>query len=390
MKKVELLSPAGDLNRLKAALLYGADAVYVGGRKYSLRANATNLSLEEIKEATTFAHNLGKKVYLTLNIVFHNEDLKEVKDYIKDVVDAGIDAFIVSDISLVKYIKDNFKVEAHISTQNTTNNKMSALFLKEIGADRVVLGRELSLPEIKEICSLNIIDTEVFIHGAVCSFYSGRCALSSYFTKRDANRGGCAQVCRFTFKDGDKDFSMASKDMNLSSYITSLIDAGVTSFKIEGRMRSIYYLATVITSYRMIIDAYYNNKSDENVLKTAKSYLDRVANRDNTEQFLKGYTDSSDQYYEGRKEETNQDYVLDVLKEDKNIIKVMQKNYFTKDDTIELFNYKHQSEIIKIKEILDEDKNIVDAARHPKNIYYLVLDKPLNMEVTLFAMGRKI
>lgn len=390
MKKVELLSPAGDLNRLKAALLYGADAVYVGGRKYSLRANATNLSLEEIKEATTFAHSLGKKVYLTLNIVFHNEDLKEVKDYIKDVVDAGIDAFIVSDISLVKYIKDNFKVEAHISTQNTTNNKMSALFLKEVGADRVVLGRELSLPEIKETCALNIIDTEVFIHGAVCSFYSGRCALSSYFTKRDANRGGCAQVCRFMFKDGDKDFSMASKDMNLSSYIRDLIDAGVTSFKIEGRMRSIYYLATVITSYRMIIDAYYNNKYDENVLKTAKSYLDRVANRENTEQFLKGYTDQNDQYYEGRKEETNQDYILDVLEEDKNSIKVMQKNYFTKEDIIELFNYKHQSEIIKIKEILDEDKNVVDAARHPKNIYYLVLDKPLTMEVTLYTMGRKI
>lgn len=390
MKKVELLSPAGDLNRLKAALLYGADAVYVGGRKYSLRANATNLSLEEIKEATDFAHKLGKKVYLTLNIVFHNEDLKEVKDYIKDVVEAGIDAFIVSDISLVKYIKDNFKVEAHISTQNTTNNKMSALFLKEVGADRVVLGRELSLSEIKEICALNIIDTEVFIHGAVCSFYSGRCALSSYFTKRDANRGGCAQVCRFTFKDGDKDFSMASKDMNLSSYITSLIEAGVTSFKIEGRMRSIYYLATVITSYRMIIDAYYNKTYNEKVLNDAKSYLDRVANRDNTEQFLKGYTDQNDQYYEGRKEETNQDYVLDVLAENKNILKVMQKNYFTKKDNIEIFNYKHQSEIIEIKEILDEEENIVDAARHPKSIYYLVLAKPLDMEVTLYTMGRKI
>lgn len=390
MKKVELLSPAGDLNRLKAALLYGADAVYVGGRKYSLRANATNLSLEEIKEATDFAHKLGKKVYLTLNIVFHNEDLKEVKDYIKDVVEAGIDAFIVSDISLVKYIKDNFKVEAHISTQNTTNNKMSALFLKEVGADRVVVGRELSLSEIKEICALNIVDTEVFIHGAVCSFYSGRCALSSYFTKRDANRGGCAQVCRFTFKDGDKDFSMASKDMNLSSYITSLIEAGVTSFKIEGRMRSIYYLATVITSYRMIIDAYYNKTYNEKVLNDAKSYLDRVANRDNTEQFLKGYTDQNDQYYEGRKEETNQDYVLDVLEENKNILKVMQKNYFTKKDNIEIFNYKHQSEIIKIKEILDEEENIVDAARHPKSIYYLVLAKPLDMEVTLYTMGRKI
>lgn len=390
MKKVELLSPAGDLNRLKAALLYGADAVYVGGRKYSLRANATNLSLEEIKEATDFAHKLGKKVYLTLNIVFHNEDLKEVKDYIKDVVEAGIDAFIVSDISLVKYIKDNFKVEAHISTQNTTNNKMSALFLKEVGADRVVLGRELSLKEIKEICVLNIVDTEVFIHGAVCSFYSGRCALSSYFTKRDANRGGCAQVCRFTFKDGDKDFSMASKDMNLSSYITSLIEAGVTSFKIEGRMRSIYYLATVITSYRMIIDAYYNKTYNEKVLNDAKSYLDRVANRDNTEQFLKGYTDQNDQYYEGRKEETNQDYVLDVLAENKNILKVMQKNYFTKKDNIEIFNYKHQSEIIEIKEILDEEENIVDAARHPKSIYYLVLEKPLDIEVTLYTMGRKI
>ena len=240
MKRIELLSPAGDLERLKVTLMYGADAVYIGGERYSLRANANNFSLEEIKEACTFAHKLGKKVHLTLNIVFHNEDMEEVEDYIKKVVDAGIDAFIVSDPFIISYIKENFDVEVHLSTQNSTSNYEAIKFFESEGIDRVVLARELSKSEIKEIIDKVNCDIEVFIHGAMCTCFSGRCALSNYVTNRDANRGGCAQVCRFAFKNEDKkDFTMALKDMNMADYIGDLIDIGVRSLKVEGRMRSL-------------------------------------------------------------------------------------------------------------------------------------------------------
>ena len=207
MKGIELLSPAGDLERLKVTLLYGADAVYIGGRNYSLRANATNFSLEEIREACRFAHYLGKKVYLTLNIVFHNEDISGVDEYIKDVVEAGIDAFIVSDPFIISHIKSKYDVEVHLSTQGSTTNKNSVLFFKEEGIDRVVLAREVCKEDIKQIIDETGVDIEVFIHGAMCTFYSGRCCLSNYLTNRDSNRGGCSQVCRFAFdieNDGDK------------------------------------------------------------------------------------------------------------------------------------------------------------------------------------------
>ena len=204
MKKIELLSPAGDLERLKVTLLYGADAVYIGGERFGLRANATNFSIDEIKEGCKFAHKLNKKVYLTLNIVFHNEDIDEVEDYIKEVVDAGIDAFIVSDPCIISYIKENFDVEVHLSTQNSTTNYETVKYFKDEGIDRVVLARELSKSEIKEIIDKVGVDIEVFIHGAMCTCFSGRCALSNYVTNRDANRGGCAQVCRFSFINKDK------------------------------------------------------------------------------------------------------------------------------------------------------------------------------------------
>ena len=237
-KKVELLSPAGDFERLKIALLYGADAVYFGGREYSLRANANNFSIDDIKKATSFAHSLGKKVYLTLNIVFHDEDLNNVYDFIKAVVDAGIDAFIVSDPFIIKYIKDNFNVEVHLSTQGSTTNLEAVRYWKSEGIDRVVLAREVSIKEIKEISENVDVDLEVFIHGAMCTFYSGRCCLSNYFTNRDSNRGGCAQICRFAFDtDYDSKFTMATKDLNMAEHIGDLIDAGVKSLKVEGRMR---------------------------------------------------------------------------------------------------------------------------------------------------------
>ena len=214
MKRIELLSPAGDIERLKVTLLYGADAVYIGGEKYGLRANATNFTLEQIREGCSFAHKLGKKVYLTLNIVFHNEDMEGVEEYIGAVVDAGIDAFIVSDPFIISYIKESFpQVEVHLSTQDSTTNYKSVEYFQKQGVDRVVLAREVSLNEMKEIIEKKGIDIEVFIHGAMCTCYSGRCALSNYVTNRDANRGGCAQVCRFSFAiDGKKDFTFATKD----------------------------------------------------------------------------------------------------------------------------------------------------------------------------------
>ena len=243
-KRIELLSPAGDLERLKVTLLYGADAVYIGGEKYSLRANATNFSIDEIREGCLFAHKLGKRVHLTLNIVFHNEDMEGVKEYIKDVVNAGIDAFIVSDPFIISYIKETYPdVEVHLSTQNSTSNYKAVQYFEEEGVDRVVLARELSKVEISDIIKKTNVDIEVFIHGAMCTCFSGRCALSNYVTNRDANRGGCAQVCRFAFKTHEeKDFTMATKDMNMSKHIGDLIDIGVRSMKVEGRMRSLYYL----------------------------------------------------------------------------------------------------------------------------------------------------
>ena len=256
MKKIELLSPAGDLERLKVTLLYGADAVYLGGKLYNLRANATNFSLEDLKEGCQFAHKLGKKVFLTLNIVFHNEDILGVNDYIRDVVEAGIDAFIVSDLAIIRYIKQHYpQVEVHLSTQASTMNYEAALFYKSMGVDRIVLARELSKDEIKEIIDKASIDIEVFIHGAMCTCVSGRCSLSNYVTNRDANRGGCSQVCRFAFTTDDgSNFTMATKDLNMARYVSELIEMNVTSMKVEGRMRSLYYLATVIGAYRKIID----------------------------------------------------------------------------------------------------------------------------------------
>ena len=324
---IELLSPAGDLEKLKIAFLYGADACYIGGEKYSLRANAKNFSIEDIKKATEFAHSLNKKVYVTVNMVFHNEDLEGLLNYLKELDSANIDAVIVSDPVVIDLIKENnLNLNFHISTQNSTTNKESVMFWKGLGAERVVLAREVSKPEIKEIIDSTGVETEVFLHGAMCTCYSGRCVLSNYFTNRDSNRGGCAQVCRFVFdldKKREIDYSIATKDLNLALHIPELIDLGVSSLKIEGRMRSSYYIATVISSYRKLIDAYYNNRFNENLLKEELKKLSRVANRESSTQYFKGEATASDQYYIGREEVSNQDFlglVTDYDKKNKMLI----------------------------------------------------------------------
>ena len=384
VKKVELLSPAGDLERLKIALLYGADAVYIGGQEYSLRANANNFSIEEIIEACDFAHSLGKKVYLTLNIVFHNEDLNGVYDFIKQVVDAKIDAFIVSDPFIIKYIKDNFDVEVHLSTQGSTTNLESVKFWKNERIDRVVLAREVSIKEIKEIYDETGIDIEVFIHGAMCTFYSGRCCLSNYFTNRDSNRGGCAQICRFAFdiEDNEKKFTMATKDLNMARHIDKLIEAGVKSLKVEGRMRSPYYLATVMSSYRKIIDNYYEGNLTEEIIDREEKILSRVANRETSTHYYLKEADHNDQYYTGRQELSNQDFLGQIISYDKEnkILTLTQRNYFKEGDYVEIFTPSGNTYSFIIDEVYNEKMERIEVARHPEEIIKLKFDIPVEKD----------
>ena len=386
MKRIELLSPAGDLERLKVTLLYGADAVYIGGQSYSLRANANNFSIDEIREGCSFAHKLGKKVHLTLNIVFHNEDMAEVEKFIKDVVDAGIDAFIVSDPFIISHIKKNYpNVQVHLSTQNSTSNYKAIEFFEKEGIDRVVLARELGKKEISEIIDKVNCDIEVFIHGAMCTCFSGRCALSNYVTNRDANRGGCAQVCRFSFDTNEsKEFTMALKDMNMAEYIGDLIDIGVTSLKVEGRMRSLYYLATVIGTYREIIDRYYDKTLTPEIMKVLQERLDRVANRETSTHYFMKEADYTDQYYTGRSEVSNQDYLGQVIEYKDGLVKFYERNYFELGDLVELFTPSGEHISFVVDELFDCDKNVVDVARHPDDIYYLRLDT--DIEIPEYSM----
>ena len=289
MNKIELLAPAGSLERLKIALLYGADAVYIGGRDYSLRANAKNFSIDEIKEACDYAHSMNKKVYVTVNIVFHNEDVNGLVDYLYKLEECSVDAIIVSDPLVINIVKENkINIPIHISTQYSTVNYEAVKFFKKMGVERVVLGRETSRDEIKEIIDKTGVEVETFVHGAMCASYSGRCVLSNYFTNRDANRGGCAQICRWNFDlygdnekiDTDTQFTMCSKDLCMLENLSDMIDIGISSLKVEGRMRSIYYIATVINTYRRAIDDYYNKKLDKEKIEYYLKVLGRVANRD--------------------------------------------------------------------------------------------------------------
>lgn len=242
MNKVELLAPAGDFEKLKIAFLYGADAVYIGGQNFSLRANAKNFSLEEIQKAANYAHSLKKKIYVTVNIVFHNENLEGLEEYLKELDKIKIDAIIASDILVIQKAKQlKVQYEVHLSTQSSVLNEGAALFYKKLGVTRIVLAREASKEDIKRIKKVTELELECFIHGAMCTSISGKCVLSNYCTNRDANRGGCAQICRWLFENDqtEEPFSMTSKDLNLISHIEEMMEIGVNSFKVEGRMRGI-------------------------------------------------------------------------------------------------------------------------------------------------------
>ena len=385
MNKIELLAPAGDLEKLKWAILYGADAVYIGGKNFSLRANATNFTLDEIDEGVKFAHEHNAKVYVTVNIVFHEDDFDGIIKYLKELEKIKVDAIIASDISIIDLLKENnINLEFHLSTQGCTLNSEAAKFYKSVGVKRVVLARECDKNAIQSIINENI-DTEVFIHGAMCTCFSGRCLLSNYMTNRDSNRGGCAQVCRWTFdlfdenknKVSDNEFAISPKDLSLLRYIPDLIDMGVTSLKIEGRMKSIYYIATLVRIYRMVIDKYLKEKDKYKYDEKLEKELYRCANRETIDQYFNKFPGVNEQYYSDRQEDTNQDFlgvVLDYDKENKEII-LEERNTFKKGDIINIFGPNKESFNIEVAYIKDENNNYIDKAIHPKEILRIPCDR---------------
>lgn len=384
---IELLSPAGDIEKLKIAFHYGADAVYIGGRDYSLRANAKNFSTLEIKEACEYAHRLNKKVYVTVNILFHDDDFKGLEEYLKYLDEVKVDAIIVSDIAVMKLWKKlNLKLELHISTQASTLNKMTALFYKELGATRVVLAREAIEDNIKEIKAYTNLELEAFIHGAMCTSISGRCIMSNYATNRDANRGGCAQICRWHFKYINPktnelisdSFQMCPKDLSLAKYIKDMISSGINSFKIEGRMRSIYYIATVLLCYRRMIDKLMNNTLTEEYTNYYLKVLNRCANRENTPQFFKYLPGVNEQYYlDTRKEESNQDFLGIVLDNQGGIITLEERNYFKVGTKVQFISPNFETFDYIIDNIYDENMNPLTEANHAQMIVKIKSDLKL-------------
>jgi len=394
MKKPELLAPAGNLEKLKIAIIYGADAVFIGGKKFSLRARASNFEISDIKDACDFAHSYNKRVYVTTNILPHNDNIEGLVDYLKDLEKAGVDAIICASPVIIETAKEHTNLEVHISTQTSLTNYESVNFWYEEGVKRVVLARELDKMEIKKLRENTECDLEVFIHGGMCVSYSGRCTLSNNMTDRDANRGGCAHSCRWNYDlfEGDKQlnkdisFSMSSKDLQTVRHISDLIDMGVDSLKIEGRMKSIHYIATVVSTYRRLIDSI----CEEHVIDLPKYLMEikKAENRLTSHGFMEGMTTINEQLYNMRNEVPTQEFIGLVLDYDKDnfIATVEQRNYFLPGDEAEVFSPNFEAIKFKVEEITDEDGNNLDAARHPKQILKFFIP----FKVSKYDMIRKI
>ncbi len=380
MSKIELLSPAGDMSKLKTAFYYGADAVYIGGKSLSLRALAGNFTNEEILEAVEYAHKLGKKVYVTVNVFGKNDDIEEATEYFKFLESANVDGVIVSDTGLVALCLEIAKnLPVNLSTQANTLNYKTVEFWKKQGVKRVILARELSLKEIKEIHEKNPdIEIETFIHGAMCISYSGRCLLSDYRTGRKSNRGECVQACRWNYEirevgsnrefmeieeDDRGTYILNSKDLNLVDYIKELDEAGVISFKIEGRMKSEYYLATVVNAYRRAIDDYYANGESYKNNPLYKRELEKTAHRDFTTAYLLGENDRTVNHADSQSKGTHK-FMAQVLEDFNGEYSVIEmRNRFLKGDVLEVlspFDTFNSQVIVDKMTSLDGDE-IIDA-----------------------------
>lgn len=399
IKKPELLAPAGNLEKLKVAIMYGADAVFVGGKEFSLRSQASNFSLEDIQEGVEFAKKYGAHIHVTCNIILHQDNLEGLKDYLKKLDEIGVTAIIVADPYIMKIAKDmKLGLEVHVSTQLSTLNSQAISFYQNMGMDRVVLGREVTYDDLKRIMDKVDVDIEYFIHGAMCIHYSGRCMLSNYLSRRDANRGGCSQSCRWyydLYQDGelvnqenDMPFSMSSKDMSLVAHIGELIELGVDSFKIEGRMKSVHYIATVVSTYRKLIDTYCEDPDHFQQSDYFEKELLKAANRAFCHGFYYEHPNVNEQLFNMRDEHPTQEFVMRIVDYDKEtkLAKIEQRNYFKIGDQIEVFSPHHDNLCFTVKKLYNEDMEEIDVANHPMEILYVEIP----YQVLSNDMGRKV
>ncbi len=395
ISKPELLAPAGNMEKCKMALRYGADAVYLGGKMFGLRAFANNFEIEEIKEAADFAHSLGKKVYVTVNIFAHNSDIEKLPEYLLALQKAGVDALLISDLGVWQTARTTVPdMPLHVSTQANTTNCAAVKAWQQLGAERVVLARELSLAEIAEIGANTDIELETFVHGAMCISYSGRCLLSSYLTGRDGNRGACAQACRWEYtlheknrpgesydleEDGHGTYVMNSKDLCLLARIPDLIKAGVCSLKIEGRMKSVHYVATVVSVYRKAIDAYMADPENYKVQPQWIEELNKVSHRPYTEGFATGRPGADAQVYTTSSYEQTHDFVGIVLKYDAAGKKALieQRNHVKNGEQLELLMPDGSLLPLTLADMRDEDGNAIDCAPHARQHFWISCEAEL-------------
>lgn len=375
MKKPELLVPAGNLEKLKIAVLYGADAVFLGYQEYGLRSNSDNFSIEDLKEAYKICSEKGVKIYVTTNIYAHEENFVGFVDFIKQIEQIGITGIIVSDPGYIMLAKEHApKLEIHISTQHSITNYKAVEFYEKLGAERVVLARELTFEEIKEITDKSNIEIEVFIHGAVCSSYSGRCTISNHMTGRDSNRGGCCQSCRWDFDiykgdekyTLDRPFSMSAKDSALLCYIPELVKANIDSLKIEGRMKSFHYCATVTKVYRQAIDTYFEDPENYDVKQEWIEELQKAEARITHPGAIIGDLTHEDQIYgEQYKTDITYDYCGYVLDYLDGYALIEQRNFFKVGDTVEFFGPNGEIFTQVVEEIINLDNESIEKANHP-------------------------
>lgn len=399
--KPELLAPAGSLEKLKIAFQYGADAVYFGGKAFSLRAGAQNFSFEEIKEGAEFAHKLGKKLYCTINVMPRSNELDKLKDFLKELEDAKVDAVLVSDLGVFSLVKEHSNLPIHISTQANTVNYAACNMWHSMGAERVVLGRECSLEEIKRIRA-NIpadLELEVFVHGAMCISYSGRCLLSNYMAGRDSNRGACAQSCRWKYslveekrdgeyypieEDENGTYIMNSKDLCMIEYIPELMTAGISSLKIEGRNKSEYYVAIVVNAYRKAIDLYFEDPENYKLPEVLREEMFKVSHRVYHTGFFFNEPNEESMIYDTNNHVREYDVVAIVQSYDKEtgIATCRQRNKFVKGDKIEILSPSKFDNEFVAEEIYNEKGETIDSCPHPGMIFKIKV--PVELEENSF------
>lgn len=398
MEKIELLAPAGDLEKLKTAVDYGADAVYFGGELFSLRAGAGNLSVPEMEEGVRYAHEKGARCYLALNIFAHNEDILPLKAYLIKIKALDIDAFIVSDPGILLMIKDAIpNAEIHISTQANMTNYKTAQFWQQQGVKRIVLARELTFEEIIELRKelLAEMELEAFVQGAMCISYSGRCLLSNFMIERDANRGQCAHPCRWKYalveeqrpgeyypveEDERGTYILNSRDLCMIDHIPELVQAGIASAKIEGRMKSSFYVATVVSAYRKAIDAYYEDPEHYVFREAWMEELKKVSHREFTTGFYFNQPTNKDQNYQTSA--YTRDYsFIGIVKSYDPVTKmavVEQRNKMTVGEEIEVFGPYTDFFAQTLEVLLDEEGNPIESAPHPQQILRIKMEHPVS------------